>query len=153
MCRITYSIVLCVLSLYTLQSSAFVSWYKAKNLDFPTKCTVGYNVFKGDTCESIAEKFDIDLLHFKHMNSFPCEELAPSDKVCVGGSYVKCNDWRLIQEGTTCNDFMREHQMTEYKFKQLNPTVDCRELIIEPYLFLCADGEVVEVTYKIDFDK
>jgi len=150
MFRITYSIILCILSLYTLQSSAFVSWYKVKNLDFPTKCTVGYNVFKGDTCESIAEKFEINLDHFKHMNSFPCEELAPSDKVCIGGSYVKCKDWRLIQEGTTCDDFMREYQLSEQKFRRLNPTVVCEQLIIEPYLFLCAEGEIIKVSYKKD---
>ena len=149
MCKIIYSIVLLVLSLYILPSSAFVSWYKAKNLDFPTKCKIGYNVFKGENCESIAEKFNIDLLDFKRMNSFPCEDLAPSDKVCIGGSYVKCDDWRLILEGTTCSDFIRDNQMTEQKFKRLNPKVDCDELITEPYLFFCAAGEVFDINYNI----
>jgi len=149
MCKITYSIVLFILSLNILQSSAFVSWYKAKNLDFPTKCKIGYNVFKGETCESIAEKFGIDLIHFKRMNSFPCEDLAPSDKVCIGGTYVKCDDWRLILEGTTCNDFMRENQMTEHKFKRLNPKIKCDELITEPYLFFCAEGQIYDISYKM----
>jgi len=150
MYRTTYSIVLLVLFINILQCNAFVAWYKAKNLDFPTKCKVGYNVFKGETCESISEKFGIDLVDFKRMNSFPCEDLSPSDKVCIGGSYVKCDQWKLIEEGMTCTDFMREQQITEHEFKRLNPLVECEEeLVTDPYLFFCIQGQVIKITYTM----
>jgi hypothetical protein len=144
---IIYSI---VLFLSIVPSFGYVSWYKAKNLDYPTKCKVGYNVYKGDTCESISSKFGIELIDFKRMNSFPCEDLAPSDKVCIGGSYVKCNNWKLVLAGTSCKAFMVRERISETEFKRLNPKVNCKKLIYEPYLYFCLDGDVVDVTYNLN---
>ncbi|ORX52566.1 hypothetical protein BCR36DRAFT_350023 [Piromyces finnis] len=143
---IIYSI---ILFLSIIPSYEYVSWYKAKNLDYPTKCKVGYNVYKGDTCESIANKFSIELIDFKRMNSFPCEDLAASDKVCIGGSYVKCNKWKLVLAGTTCKDFMKKEKITEIEFQRLNPRINCKKLITEPYLYFCLDGDVIDVTYHL----
>ncbi|OUM67736.1 hypothetical protein PIROE2DRAFT_4678 [Piromyces sp. E2] len=111
---------------------------------------VGYNVYKGDTCESISSKFGIDLIDFKRMNSFPCEDLAPSDKVCIGGSYVKCNNWKLVLAGTSCSAFMVKEKISETEFKRLNPKINCSRLITEPYLYFCLDGEVIDVTYNLN---
>ncbi|ORX76237.1 hypothetical protein BCR32DRAFT_329439 [Anaeromyces robustus] len=147
---IKYYLFLIVLTLYIIPSHEYVAWYKAKNIDFPTKCKVGYNVYKDDTCESIAKKFSINLIDFKRLNSFPCEDLSPSDKVCIGGSYVKCNKWELVLEGTSCEEFRMNNNMNEEKFKTLNPKIRCDNLITEPYLFFCTEGEVINVTYTIN---
>ncbi|KAG4093205.1 hypothetical protein H8356DRAFT_1700039 [Neocallimastix lanati (nom. inval.)] len=142
-------IFLIIVFLYIIPSKGFVAWYKAKNIDFPTKCKVGYNVYKGDTCESIAKKFNIKLIDFKRMNSFPCEDLSASDKVCIGGTYVKCQDWKLVLKGTTCEGFMKDNNMSEEEFKRLNPKINCNRLITEPYLFFCTLGDVIDVTYTM----
>lgn len=132
-----------------IPGSMGMAWYKTRNIDYPTKCTVGYTVNKGDTCESIAEKFKIDKWDFIRMNNFPCEDLRKADKVCITGTYVECAEEVLVLKGTTCSRFMNEQKMSAQEFKKLNPKVKCDNLFYEPYLFFCIKGELRNVQHSL----
>eukprot|EP00897_Mesotaenium_endlicherianum_P010607 jgi/Mesen1/9575/ME000065S09001 len=96
-------------------------------------CNATYSVAPGDTCQSIAATFSIELL--PDLNpGLDCAQLLPGQQVCVQAGAGKlgapvCVEYAPVEANDTCQSIWLQRGLAPAQFYALNPGIYCSNLI------------------------
>ena len=112
---------------------------------FTASCGASYLVRLGDTCNTICDRYKIQLQDFYVLNpSVHCPLLRAGENICVSKQtieykYVDCKSYYVVKSGNSCENIARVYHLEYDRFIELNRQVSCSRLV--PGQSVCISGQ------------
>ncbi|KAJ2964735.1 hypothetical protein NQZ79_g253 [Umbelopsis isabellina] len=94
-------------------------------------CILVAQVNSGDTCSSMATKYNITLFGLNATNpGLDCQNLMIDQQICVQPPSVTCSQFFFVTSNRTCSAIAASSNITMDQFNFYNPTYDCNNVVI-----------------------
>lgn len=166
----------CVDTLESSSSSASATLTTASNTfstpspvqtGIPSNCDEFHLVASGDTCQVVADDYDITLAQLYAWNpavGSSCEDLELDTYICVAVAIIvstpspvqtgissTCDEFHLVVSGDTCGDLASASGISLAQFYEWNPAVgsECQDLELNTYVCMLVDGVTATATVTL----